>query len=107
MKWTYGKAIVEQCDLNNLDNWSDEKELIYSFFDQCLDYVWYEHEDGVGITFRDRLYDSFECDDQVKERIENGTATIVFNNYDEVMTFIGEHGYAKKFVEHLKDYIEV
>ena len=106
MEWTYGKAMVEQGDLESLDTWNDKKEIIYSFFDKVLDYLWIDGAFDGEVTFIDRCYSNRIYDCLTNERIEAGIATLHFTSYDDIMGFIKEH-HAVTFINHLAPYMEV
>ena len=57
MNWEYGKAMLKDGQIESLDNWSDEKEYVYSTMDRQFDYLWWEDEKG--IHFIDRVYHDY------------------------------------------------
>ena len=82
MNWEYGKAMLEDGQIESLDNWSDDKEYVYSIMNRKFDYVWWEDEKG--IHFEDRLY-SAEISDDWRDKNER---RLDFKNLDEVIEWI-------------------
>ena len=95
MDWEYGKLMLEQEDIESLDNWSDDKEYVYSTMDRKFDYLWWEDEKG--IHFIDRLWhdygwnkellESFE-DKTIRERMKTNELELHFKTFEEVKEWI-------------------
>ena len=82
MNWEYGKAMLEDEQIESLDDWSDKKEYVYSTMDRKFDYLWWEDEKGVH--FEDRLYSAGISDDwKNKDELR-----LDFKNLDEVIEWI-------------------
>lgn len=91
-KWRYGKTMLEQEDIESLNNWSDQKEYVYSTMDQIFDYLW--HEDEKGIHFVDRIRGTgiYDSEDEIgNQRERNRTLKLHFKNLDEVEQWIEQH----------------
>ena len=82
MNWEYGKTMLEDGQIESLDDWSDDKEYIYSIMDRKFDYLWWEDEKG--IHFEDRLYSAGIFDDW-KDKDE---LRLDFKNFDEAIEWI-------------------
>lgn len=82
MNWEYGKAMLEDEQIESLDDWSDDKEYVYSIMDRKFDYLWWEDEKG--IHFEDRLYSAGISDDW-KDKDE---LRLDFKNLDEAIEWI-------------------
>ena len=57
MAWEYGGRMLEDGQIESLDDWSDDKEYVYSIIDEVFDYLWWEDEKG--IHFIDRVYHDY------------------------------------------------
>ena len=86
MKWEYGMQMLEQGDIQSAKEWSDDKEMALSIMDQHFDYRW--QFDNGKIKFIDALYDSSMNDETVEQRKKNGTAVMVFDNFEDVFRWI-------------------
>ena len=86
MKWEYGMQMLEQGDIQSAEEWSDDKEMALSIMDQHFDYRW--QFDNGKIKFIDALYDSSMNDETVEQRKKNGTAVMVFDNFEDVFRWI-------------------
>ena len=82
MNWEYGKAMLKDGQIESLDDWSDDKEYVYSIMDRKYDYLWWEDEKG--IHFEDRLYSAGISDDW-KDKDE---LRLDFKNLDEAIEWI-------------------
>ena len=80
--WEYGKTMLEDGQIESLDDWSDDKEYVYSTMDRKYDYLWWEDEEG--IHFEDRLYSSGIIDNWRKK----DERKLNFKNLDEVIEWI-------------------
>ena len=88
-KWLYGEMMLEQGDIELLDNWSDQKEYVYSTMDERFDYMWNEDENGIHFTDRVRGTGCYDPKDETgNEREENGTLELHFKSLDEVEEWI-------------------
>ena len=91
-KWMYGETMLEQGDIESLDDWSDQKEFVYSTMDERFDYLWDEDEDGIHFIDRLRGTGVYDPEDIMgEERERNGTLELRFKNLDEVEEWIKEH----------------
>ena len=91
-KWLYGETMLEQEDIDSLDNWSDQKEYVYSTMDEDFDYLWNEDENGIHFIDRLRGTGVYDPEDEVgNEREKDGTVELHFKNLDEVERWIEEH----------------
>lgn len=91
-KWMYGEAMLEQEDIESLDDWSDQKEYVYSTMDNKFDYMWREDENGIHFVDRVRGTGVYDPGDETGNRREaDGTLELHFNNLDEVEQWIKEH----------------
>lgn len=91
-KWMYGEAMLEQEDIESLDDWSDQKEYVYSTMDERFDYLWNEDEKGIHFIDRVRGTGVYDPEDEMgNEREANGTLELHFKNLDEVEEWIKEH----------------
>lgn len=91
-KWMYGEAMLEQEDIESLDDWSDQKEYVYSTMDERFDYLWNEDENGIHFIDRLRGTGYYDPEDEMgNEREANGTLELHFKNLDEVEEWIKEH----------------
>lgn len=91
-KWPYGEVMLEQEDIESLDDWSDQKEYVYSTMDQIFDYLWYEDKNGIHFIDRIRGTGYYDPEDETgNEREQNGTLKLHFKNLDEVEKWIEEH----------------
>lgn len=91
-KWMYGETMLEQGDIESLDDWSDQKEYVYSTMDERFDYLWDEDENGIHFIDRLRGTGVYDPEDIVgEERERNGTLELRFKNLDEVEKWIKEH----------------
>ena len=91
-KWMYGEAMLEQEDIESLDDWSDQKEYVYSTMDERFDYLWNEDENGIHFIDRLRGTGYYDPEDEMgNEREANGTLELHFKNLDEVEQWIKEH----------------
>lgn len=99
MKWEYGKALLGDDQLDSLNNWSDDKEYIYSTMDKKFDYLWWE--DKEGIHFIDRLYHDYgnqyiNEDELLKNRKEANELELHFKTIEEVKKWLIKKGVNKK-----------
>lgn len=93
-KWMYGEEMLEQEDIESLDDWSDQKEFVYSTMDYEFDYLWDEDENGIHFVDRVRGIGVNNPDDELGNRREaDGTLELHFKNLDEVEQWLTEHGY--------------
>ena len=91
-KWMYGETMLEQGDIESLDDWSDQKEYVYSTMDQIFDYLWNEDENGIHFIDRVRGTGHYYSEDTTgEERERNGTLELWFKDLDEVEKWIEEH----------------
>ncbi len=91
-KWMYGEVMLEQEDIESLDDWSDQKEYVYSTMDERFDYLWNEDENGIHFIDRLRGTGYYDPEDEMgNEREANGTLELHFKNLDEVEEWIKEH----------------
>ena len=86
MEWEYGELMLEQGDIESLDNWSDDKEYVYSTMDENFDYMW--REDSDGIHFIDRLYSCGIEDETTKERYELNELELHFKTIEEAKEWL-------------------
>lgn len=91
-KWLYGETMLKQEDIESLDDWSDQKEYVYSTMDERFDYLWNEDENGIHFIDRLRGVGYYDPDDETgNEREANGTLELHFKNLNEVEEWIKEH----------------
>lgn len=91
MNWEYGKIMLDEQAIKSLDDWSDDKEYIYSIMDRKFDYLWAEDEEG--IHFVDRLYHDYgdeyiDEDELLKERKEANELELYFKTIKAVKRWI-------------------
>lgn len=91
-KWMYGEAMVRQGDIESLDDWSDQKEYVYSTMDQIFDYLWDEDENGIHFIDRVRGTGVYDPEDETgNQREADGTLELHFKNLEAVERWIEEH----------------
>lgn len=91
-KWPYGEAMLEQEDIESLDDWSDQKEYVYSTMDERFDYLWNEDENGIHFIDRLRGTGVYDPEDEMgNEREANGTLELHFKDLEAVEQWIEEH----------------
>lgn len=91
MNWEYGKTMLDEQAIKSLDDWSDDKEYVYSTMDRKFDYLWAEDEEG--IHFVDRLYHDYgdkyiDKDELLKERKEANELELHFKTIKAVKIWI-------------------
>ena len=84
MNWEYGKAMLEDEQVESLDGWSDKKEFVYKTMDREFDYLWYEDEEG--FHFIDRIWSDYGTDESsyAKELIATDELIAERNRDDEL-----------------------
>lgn len=95
MEWEYGKIMLDEGYIKSLDNWSDDKEYVYSTMDRKFDYLWWEDEEG--IHFIDRLYHDYSDDKElmnkdnwIRERKENNELELLFKTIEEAKEWVNK-----------------
>lgn len=91
-KWSYGEKMLEQNDIESLDDWSDQKEYVYSTMDLMFDYLWNTDENGIHFLDRVRGTGIYDSEDEMgNQREQEGTLELHFKNLNEVEQWIKQH----------------
>lgn len=102
--------MLEDGQIESLDDWSDDKEYVYSIMDRKFDYLWWEDKDGFhfvdrlwhdyGMNFWDKeLLESFE-DETIEERMKTNELELHFKTLKDVKNWIN----IKKGEKQMKNY---
>ena len=86
MNWEYGKLMLKLGAIKSLDDWSDDREYVYSIMDKRFDYLWAEDEEG--IHFIDRLYHDGIADVLVDIREKTNELVLHFKTFKDVKEWI-------------------
>ena len=62
--WEYGQLMLDQGDIDSLDEWSTDKEMVGQICDRIFDYMWIFND---KIRLIDRLFDEFTYHDNFTE----------------------------------------
>lgn len=62
--WEYGQLMLDQGDIDSLDEWSTDKEMVGQICDRIFDYLWIFNN---KIRLIDRLFDEFTYHDDFTE----------------------------------------